>query len=174
MNAFEITIIVYLILGYILGRKLPLNVMTFQKLVYGIRGIPYWYVNIISGGKVEETKIVKKSKEFFSYDGGKYYMYANDNDIKYTPYLIIWGQEHVFFNKNNLNPLNVKERDIEPEYNNPSIFASMINNREIQNSISDSSLLINELKRYILISMIVVSAIMTGIVYLLLNYSPGG
>jgi len=175
MTPYEMMILFYLIFGYILGRKIPFSTRTVKRLFYSIRRIPYWIVYIVEGGKILDDLMIKKSKSFFINEGYKYsLLIKNKEGQSFTPHIILDGYETVFFNKNNINPLIFKEKDIEPGYNDPEMFATLCGNREIQNSISDSQKLITELKRYIMIAMIVISLAMAGIMWFLMGGMGGG
>lgn len=178
------TVLFYLILGYVLGRKLPFSISTIRKIYYSIKRIPYWFVYIVEGGKIIDTLMIKKEKNYFNYGsptkkysllikGGNEEGQESKEENKkkgqsYTPYIILDGYECVFYNKNNINPLIFKEKDIEPGYNDPEMFATLCANRELQNSINDSAELLNDIKRYILISMIVVALAIAGIMWFLM------
>lgn len=198
MNLLNFTILIYILIGYFLGRRFPFCYETVIRFWYGIKSIPYWKVYFVEGGKIIDDKIVKKSKDFVSRGDKKYYMYHNvDEDsvsaddkinevigdkkkdgvkkkIKYTPHIILDGLESVFFNTNNLNPLVFNEDGIVPSYNNPALYASMIMDAKQSNLISDNSQLIAEFKRYVTLVMIVLALAVAGIMWLLQNNFIGG
>jgi hypothetical protein len=157
----------FILLGFLLGKKLPLNKDDLLKWWYNRRGIPWYLVYILEGGKIIHRGLIKHDALTFSYDKGKYVTSAKDASGRaYTPYIELNELKIIFYHKGNTNPLEFRDSYFTPSHNNPETFQTIIEDNSIRQALS-GEIDISELKRFILIALIVSCSAIAGIMYFL-------
>ncbi len=90
-----------ILIGFLLGKKIPLNKAAYVKWWYNRKGIAYRIIYILQGGHVVHEGMVKQSVKTFSYDKGRYLNFKkNPIGKEYTSSISKDGQEIMFYNKN--------------------------------------------------------------------------
>lgn len=164
--AGEEFILWFVLLGFLLGKKIPLNKAAWRKWWYGRKGIAYNIIYILQGGNVVHEGMVKQAVPEFSYDKGRYLNFKkNPIGEDYSPSISKDGQNIMFYNKNNTNPLEFKDALITPSHNDPVIFQTLIKDDSIRQALSPDNDL-SDLKRYILITMAILGLAIAGIMYI--------
>lgn len=167
--AGEEFIIWFIVIGFILGKKIPLNKDGWRRWWWGRKGIAYYLVYILQGGTVIHEGMVKQSTTTFSYDKGRYLTFKKDPTGKeYSPSFKKESQEIMFYNKNNTNPLDFQETRITPSHNDPEIFQTIIKDESIRQALSPE-IDLGELKRYMLVVMGILGLAIAGIMYFLVK-----
>lgn len=157
----------FVVLGFLLGKKIPLSKDGWRKFWYNRKGIAYYIVYIMQAGSIIHEGMVKKSFPAFSYDGGRYLTFKkNPIGKNYTPSVSKDGQDIMFYNKNNTNPLDFQTTRIIASHNDPVVFQTIIKDSSIQQALSPEMDL-SELKRYLLIMMAILALAVTGIMWYL-------
>lgn len=166
---------IYIFIGFLIGRRIfPLKKSRYIKWWYRRKGIPFFICNILDGNVLDNSQVVKVGKQFYIYESKKYYLYDETKKEHYTPYITIDGENNVFHLKDNINPLVVGESGIKPAYNDPSVFASFINNKTLQNTLHPEMGDIAQIKRFVLIGNLLVIAIISMVIYYFISNLPGG
>lgn len=167
MAAIDTLILIIFLWGFFSGRILPLSFTAWKKWLYNRRGIPYFLIYIIQAGKIVHKGMCKQNQVSFTYDKGRYITFKKDVDLRaYSPAVEMGGQQILFYNKNNTNPLEFQETRVTPSHNDPEIFKTIIEDNSIRQALS-GEFDVSELKRYMLIVMGILGLAIAGIMYYL-------
>jgi hypothetical protein len=122
----------------------------------------------LKGGHLIKETIADRDLEGYFYGDKEYIFNTKDKDGRvFTPYIEYGGELHLFHLYNNINPLEFKEKGVEPAYNDPQRFAAMIANKDIRDATHPTLDELESLKKYILIMAVVTGLIAAGIFYML-------
>lgn len=151
-----VSIILYILVGILLNKILPMSRLGWRKWIWNRKGISYFVCHILDNSSIINTNVIKESKGEYKYKKGRYVLWVKTDDKNYFPYINYRGERVIFHNKNNLSPLEYKSKTIEPASNDPEIFANMITNHEISDTLNPLAEQFKPLKRLIVVSAIII------------------
>lgn len=154
--------------GFLLGKIIPVKIQAWRKWWYNRRGIMYFIVYMITAGKVTDKLLIKQDQLQFTHNKGEFLTFKKDpiTGNSFTPGLEWDGEKVVFYNTNNTNPIEFQETRAVETVNDPIIFKTIIEDESIRQALSPE-FDISELKRFILMAMIVVAGVISLILWLL-------
>lgn len=165
----QILILSYILVGALLHKILPFSKIAWVKWIWNRQHISYFVCHIIDNGSIVNTRVIKESKGEYDYKKGKYVLWVKDGEKQYYPYLRYRGEKVIFHNFNNLSPLIFNAKDIEPAANNPEIFANMIYNHEIGDTLNPMDQQLKPVKRLIVLGVIITVICVTALNYLIFS-----
>lgn len=168
----QVMLFLILMFGFYLGRKLPTNRKRIRMWLFHRRGTAYFSCYILDAGKVVNWDIVAQIENSYKVGDKEYLLTARvlgEGGSRYTPYISMGGMQNVFHTKDNVNPLEFKEKKIDHLYNDPDIIASMVANKDIKHSIAGDYEEISAIKRYVLIVNTVLALAVVAIVWMLVK-----
>jgi hypothetical protein len=170
MTPEQMFLLMVLLFGFFLGKKLPTNRNRLKIWIFNRRGIPFYRCHILDGNKIINYQIVAQSETHYTYEEKRYKLTAQEEGQNITPFIQYGGEYLVFHLLNNVAPLSIKDRALKPLWTDPEIVASMITNKDIKDATSGSrDQEITELKRYILIINLILVLAIFGLMYYLLR-----
>lgn len=169
MSTIEFFLIMIFFIGFILGRRLPLNKLAIKKFVYNRRGYRYYVCHIIDKGIIANTSIVKEENQKYEYDGKEYNLNVLEGDKSYVPFISLKGLPLVFHNINNINPLIFKQNSIEPAYVNPEIIATFVHTKVVKDVIDPELDEYNKMRRSIAMWGVITIVAVVITIYLILG-----
>lgn len=158
----------FLLWGFLLGKIIPLKITAWRKWWYNRRGIAYFSIYMLQAGKLIHKGMVKQINKEFSFDKGRYLTYKKDpiSGVSSSPSIDIDGEDSIFYQTNNTDPLEFQETRIIPSHNDPKIFQTIIEDNSIAQALS-GEIDISALKRYILITMGIMGLAIAGLMWFL-------
>ena len=166
--------------GFIWGylfTKIPLNKNDLLKWYYPFKNIDYYVCHLLENGRVIDTNIVKAKNTFYTRKEIGYSLINKENegekensiDFNEVPYITINKHKTVFHNINNINPMKFKQNKVEPLCNDPEIYATLLRNKEIKDTLAPNLDEFVALKQFIAMFNIVCVGCFAGLMYFLLK-----